>query len=125
FGGPQEMIPALARLGAYFSLPGYYAHPRKTRQQQAFKKVPPDRLLIETDAPDQVLPAERIKYPLEDPQTGKALNHPANLVAIYDFAAQLLGEPLEKVAIRVEQNFQRLFGKLERNKTPVKTSGSG
>lgn len=26
FGGPKEMIPALAELGGYFSLPGYFAH---------------------------------------------------------------------------------------------------
>jgi TatD DNase family protein len=115
FGGPREMIPALASLGAYFSLPGYYAHRRKTRQQQVFKEVPPDRLLIETDAPDQPLPAERSKYPLVDPNTGKTLNHPANLLAIYGFAAELLGESIEKIAERVELNFQRLFGKINRN----------
>ena len=114
FGGPQEMIPALAELGAYFSLPGYYAHARKTRQQEAFKHVPRNRLLIETDAPDQSLPDERVKYPLQDLQTGKPLNHPANLAAVYEFAAELLGESMETLATRVEENFTRLFGSLER-----------
>jgi len=115
FGGPQEMIGSLAGLGAYFSLPGYYAHPRKSRQREAFQAVPRDRFLIETDAPDQQLPSQRNRYPLNDPKTCKPLNHPANLRAVYDFAAELLGEPVETVACQVERNFKRLFGSLERH----------
>lgn len=109
YGGPPEMIPPLAKLGAYFSLPGYFAHERKERQRETFRHVPSDRLLIETDAPDQLLPDERNRYPLTDPATGKPVNHPANLRAVYDFAAELFGEPVEQLAVRVEQNFQQLF----------------
>ena len=111
YGGPLEMIPPLAKLGAYFSLPGYFAHERKERQQETFRHVPPDRLLIETDAPDQLLPEERSRYPLTDPASGKPVNHPANLRAVYDFAAELFGEPVEQLAVRVEQNFRQLFGR--------------
>ena len=110
YGGPREMIAPLAALGAYFSLPGYFAHERKTRQRETFRAVPPDRLLIETDAPDQVLPPERDQHPLTDVRTGKAINHPANLSAVYEFAAELLNEPIEVLAQRIEANFQRLFG---------------
>jgi TatD DNase family protein len=109
FGGPREMIGPLAKLGAYFSVPGYFAHERKARQRETFRHVPPNRLLIETDAPDQLLPAERIQYPLTEPATGKAINHPANLGAVYRFVAELLAEPLGSLAERVEENFQRLF----------------
>ncbi len=112
FGGPLEMVPALTELGAYFSLPGYYAHERKLRQRETFKHVPPERLLIETDAPDQLLPDDRAEFSLRDPRSGKPLNHPGNLPAVYRFAAELLGEPLEKLAARVEENFLRLFGAL-------------
>jgi TatD DNase family protein len=112
YGGPREMVAPLAELGAYFSLPGYFAHERKTRQREAFRHVPPDRLLIETDAPDQPLPDERIRYPLAEATTGKAINHPANLGAVYQFAAELLREPVEALAERVETNFLRLFGSL-------------
>src|SRR5206468_3835534 len=56
YGGPREMIPPLMKLGAYFSLPGYFAHERKQKQRETFQAVPLDRLLIETDAPDQMLP---------------------------------------------------------------------
>lgn len=110
YGGPREMVAPLAKLGAYFSLPGYFAHERKQRQREAFLAVPPDRLLIETDAPDQLLPDARNRHPLTDAATGRPLNHPANIVAVHEFAAELLGEPVEKLAARVEENFVRVFG---------------
>lgn len=112
YGGPREMIAPLAELGAYFSFPGYFAHERKARQRETFKCVPPDRLLIETDAPDQLLPPEYNRYPLADTTSGKPLNHPANLGAVYEFVAGMLAEPLERLAPRVEENFLRLFGSL-------------
>jgi TatD DNase family protein len=110
YGGPKEMVPSLAELGAYFSIPGYFANERKIRQRETFRHVPPDRLLIETDAPDQLLPEARVQFPLVDSASGKTLNHPANLRAVYLFAAELLGESVEALAKRVEENFQRLFG---------------
>ena len=114
FGGPREMIAELARLGAYFSLPGYFAHERKLRQRDTFKHVPRERLLMETDAPDQSLPAERVEFPLPDSANGKPVNHPANLGAVYRFAAELLEVPLEKLAVQVEENFRRVFGEIGR-----------
>ncbi len=110
YGGPRELVAPLAELGAYFSLPGYFAHERKSRQREAFRAVPADRLLIETDAPDQSLPPERVNHPLPNDSSGKPANHPANLGAIYRFAAELFHEPLEKLAIQVEANFFALFG---------------
>ncbi len=114
FGGPRELIPALVDLGAYFSLPGYFAHERKYRQREAFRRVPPERLLIETDAPDQGLPPEWAAYSLGDPANDQPLNHPGNLGAVYDFAAELLDEDRERLAERVEGNFLRLFGGIGR-----------
>lgn len=125
YGGPQEMVAAFVKLGAYFSLPGYFAHERKSRQRETFQHIPPDRLLIETDAPDQGLPErpseagekkERglaySQYEWTDAATGKRLNHPANLAAVYQFAATLRAEPLEALASQIEQNFHRLFGRV-------------
>jgi TatD DNase family protein len=109
FGGPAEMIPAFARLGAYFSFPGYFLNERKSKQREAFKQVPPDRLLIETDAPDQLLPPGKNPHPLTG-LDGKPLNHPANLPAIYAGLAEVLGEKVESLAARVEENFLRVFG---------------
>ena len=109
FGGPVEMIPAFTKLGAYFSFPGYFLHERKLRQRDTFKHVPPERLLIETDAPDQLLPAEKISFPLADAK-GRPLNHPANLAVVYSGLAEFFGERIESLAARVEENFQRVFG---------------
>jgi TatD DNase family protein len=111
YGGSREMIEPLARLGAYFSFPGYFAWERKGRQREVFRHVPTERLLIETDAPDQLLPPELAEYSLEDPNSGKALNHPANLGAVYRFVARLIEKPVDLLASQVEQNFNRLFGR--------------
>lgn len=110
YGGPREMVEPLARLGAYFSLPGYFAHDRKVRHREAFQHVPLDRFLIETDAPDQLLPDSRIRHPLTDPANGRSVNHPGNLRSVYEFAAELREIRVEALAARVEENFNRLFG---------------
>lgn len=112
YSGPREMIEPLAELGGYFSISGYFAHERKHRQREVFRHVPADRFLIETDAPDQHLPPDRIEYPRIDPSSGDAINHPANLAAVYRFAAELRDEPIEILAEKVERNFYRLFGGL-------------
>jgi len=108
YGGPQELIAPLASFGAYFSFPGYFLHERKARQREVFKRVPPDRLLIETDAPDQLPPDSCNSHPLMDPD-GKPINHPANLAAIYRHLACAYQEKPQILAERVEQNFRRLF----------------
>lgn len=108
YGGPVEMVAPLAKLGAYFSFPGYYLHERKARQRETFKHIPHDRLLIETDAPDQPLPDTLIAHPLTNAE-GKPINHPANLGAVYEGLAKFLDEPAAQLAQRVEANFQRLF----------------
>lgn len=110
YGGPKEMVKPFADLGAYFSLPGYYAHERKARQRETFLHMPPDRLLMETDAPDQCLPEALNRFPLTEINSGKPLNHPVNLSAVYQSAAGLWRESVETLAARVEQNFLRLFG---------------
>jgi TatD DNase family protein len=104
YGGPAEMVRSFAELGAYFSVSGYFAHARKAKQRQVFRHVPSDRLLIETDAPDMALPAEIQEFSIS-PQ----MNHPANIRAVYKFAADMLNKPLGGLATEVEANFKRLF----------------
>jgi TatD DNase family protein len=109
YGGSKEMVGPLAKLGAYFSFPGYFMHERKERQRETFRAVPLDRLLIETDAPDQLLPEAANRFPLND-LSGKPINHPANLIAVYEFVAKERGMPRESFASQIEENFLRLFG---------------
>ena len=109
YGASAEMIPAFAKLGAYYSFSGYFLREAKSRHREAFKEVPTDRLLIETDAPDMQLPSQLNEYPLEDGE-GKAVNHPANIRVVYRELAKFLEEPEEQLTKRVEENFLRLFG---------------
>lgn len=109
YGGPAEMIPVFAKLGGYFSFPGYFAQERKARQRDVFRRVPADRLLIETDAPDQLPPAPLQRYSCPTPGASP-LNHPANLAAIYEFVADLVGMRLDPLRRMVAANFRRLFG---------------
>lgn len=111
YGGSVEMIPQLARLGAYFSCPGYYLEGSKRKKLEVFRSVPSERLLIETDAPDQSLPLALDRYGLQDEHM-RRINHPALLPTVYEGVAQFLGTPLLDLTASVAENFERLFGKL-------------
>jgi TatD DNase family protein len=108
YGGSAEMIPRFAKLGAYFSVSGYFAHERKARQLENFRLVPPNRLLIETDAPDMWPPDSINRFPY--PAADQPANHPANLGAIYDFTAASLNKSPATLVSQVEKNFRRIFG---------------
>jgi TatD DNase family protein len=110
YGGSAEMVKEFADLGGYFSLSGYFAHDRKNRQKEVFRWVPMDRLLLETDAPDMTPPSSHVLHFLSDSK-GAELNHPANIPAVYEFAAELYGIAMEKLAAIVEENFRRILGK--------------
>jgi len=110
YGGSAELVAPLAKLGAYFSFPGYYLLERKERQREVFKQIPLERLLVETDAPDQPLPEELNRHPLMDATTGKPINHPANLRAVCAGLAKTRGMAVEDLARQMEENFKRLFG---------------
>ena len=64
YGGSAEMVPVYASLGCYFSFSGWVTQPRKRARTtlRALAVVPRDRLLVESDAPDQtpVLPAAAV-----------------------------------------------------------------
>jgi TatD DNase family protein len=101
-------------LGGYFSISGYFAQERKAKQQEVFRHVPSERLLIETDAPDMLPPEEYVEFPLRNDSREKPLNNPANIGAVYRFVAKLRNESIEVLAKRTEENFLRLYGGLIR-----------
>lgn len=104
------MIEAFVKIGAYFSVSGYFFLPRKAKTREVFRQIPMDRLLIETDAPEQVLPEEMDRFPRTAPESGERINHPGNLIAVYEATAALRKMPVEDLCATVDDNFRRLFG---------------
>ncbi len=111
YSGPAEMIRGFAERGAYFSFNGSFLDPRHTRHRDTFKLVPPDRLLVETDAPAMLLPQPWRTYKLPPAPTGQSINHPGNIEAAYAGLASHLGLSIESLAPQVEANFTRLFNR--------------
>lgn len=111
YGGPPEMVPSFVKLGASFSFSGYFLHPRKIDDRAAaFRAVPRDRLLIETDAPDMAPPEGRRRFACPTGETGKPGNPPGNLVSVAEGLAELLGLPFGDLAELTTSNARRLFG---------------
>ncbi len=108
YSGPVEMVAEFAELGGYFSLSPYFTSERKAQQALAFRSVPQDRLLAETDAPEMWPPANLNPFPLSD-ESGNPLNHPFNLTSSYRKLAELHGMPEDAMARQIETNFLRLF----------------
>ncbi|HSH09152.1 MAG TPA: TatD family hydrolase, partial [Oceanipulchritudo sp.] len=108
FGGSVEVMHQLLDRGGYFSFSAYAADPGRKRMRDAARACPPDRLLVETDAPDMVPPEAVCRYPLND-SAGHRLHHPAEIQTAYAFLAEWRGVDLAELAGQVETNFQRLF----------------
>jgi TatD DNase family protein len=105
FGGSIEIARRLISLGAFFSFSGYFLHPRKSAVLEVFRQLPKDRILLETDAPDMLPPADMLPHPLAENH-----NHPANLPAIGRSLASALGVSNETLAALTAENHQRCFG---------------
>ena len=81
---------------------------KRERAREAMLRVPADRLLLETDAPD-LLPPEAFRPHVLRSLEGKPLNEPGNLAAIGAGIAALRGVPEEQLAESVWENAGRLF----------------
>jgi TatD DNase family protein len=85
-------------IGFYISLSGIVTFKNATELQDVAKKLPLDRILIETDAP----------YLAPVPHRGKT-NKPVFVKHVAEFLAQLRGDTVENIAATTTANFQRLF----------------
>ncbi len=108
YGGPEEMVRGFLSRGAYFSFNAYFLHQRKAAQRAVFQHLPPDRLLVETDAPDMRPPDEQNRHPLLA-SDGARINHPANLALAYTALANLRGSHSAELTGQITRNFARLF----------------
>jgi TatD DNase family protein len=105
FGGSEELVKRLADLGAWFSFSGYFLQTRKAKVLEAYRAVPRERLLVETDAPD-MLPPEEFRVEV----LPEKVNHPANLVRIVEGLAEALGMEAGELGRLTEANARRFFG---------------
>jgi TatD DNase family protein len=85
-------------LGFYISFSGIVTFKTATSLQAVAKKVPFDRMLVETDAP----------YLAPVPHRGQT-NQPAYVRHVAEFIAKLRHESLETIARMTTENFFRLF----------------
>ncbi len=126
YGGPMELVGPIVELGGYFGFPGYFLHARKERHRDTFRHIPEERLLVETDAPDQPLPPERRTH-VHHGADGREWNVPANLAAVAAGLAEVRGTTTETLAPILETNFLRLFGDIAQpdTGTPVPAGVTG
>ncbi|VVD71097.1 DNAase [Pandoraea commovens] len=82
----------------YISFSGIVTFKSARDLQDVARRVPLDRMLIETDSP----------YLAPVPYRGK-LNQPGYVRHVAEFIADLRGEPLQKIAEATSENFFRLF----------------
>lgn len=98
YSGSAELVPEYLALGLCLSFSGAVTRPEARRLQAAARCVPAERLLVETDAPDQT------------PQSHHpAQNEPAFLPAICASLAALRGQDAATLAQLTRDNAYRLF----------------
>ena len=110
YGGPPDLIAPLIRHNAWFSFAGNIFEPKRHTARAAAVAVPLDRLLVETDSPDMLPPAEFRS--MTHRHDNHDHNHPANLPLILRGIAALRGQSPDDLAAAVFENARRLFGRL-------------
>ena len=98
FGGDMQMMERCVDLGFYISFAGNITYPKADNLRQILKKVPLDRLLLETDSP--FLSPQKVR--------GKP-NKPSNIFYTLEFVSNLLGIEKDKLEEIVDNNAKRLF----------------
>ncbi|MGC8731411.1 MAG: TatD family hydrolase [Halothiobacillaceae bacterium] len=97
FHGSLQQAERLLRLGFHLGIGGAITHPRAARLRKVVAKLPAERLLLESDAPDQ-------------PPYGRGFpNEPALVTDTLAVLAELHGMPPEAMAAITWQNAASLF----------------
>jgi TatD DNase family protein len=110
WNGPVELVPELARLGAYFSFSAHHFPERKAHLRDQFAAaIPRERILVETDAPALCPAPEYRVHALPPSAEGVEQNHPSNLRRNLTELARTMGVTSEQAAALTGANFARLF----------------
>jgi TatD DNase family protein len=102
FTGSAELARKALDLGFYISLSGIVTFKNATDLQHTARKLPLDRLLVETDSP----------FLAPVPHRGKKCE-PAFVADTASFVAELRGEDPEELAEATTANFFKLFNKAQ------------
>ncbi|NYT46001.1 TatD family hydrolase [Alcaligenaceae bacterium] len=98
-----EVAQAAMDLNFFISLSGIVTFKKAQDLQELARKLPLDRLLIETDSP----------YLAPVPHRGK-LNDPSKVMHVAEKIAELRGVSAEEIGMRSTDNFFKLFNKIPR-----------
>lgn len=99
FSGAREFARALVKLGLHVSFCGSLARPQSRRLREAAVEVPRERLLIETDTPDQ-----------SPPPFQREPSRPAMLPYVLAALAEARGEPIDELARVTTENACQVLG---------------
>ena len=97
FDGSPIVLEAALEKGYFISFAGNLTYKRNTDIRQMLRRVPMDRLLLETDSP----------YLAPVPLRGQS-NNPSFIIHTYECAAETLGMNAEDLAIIIKDNYDRL-----------------
>ena len=100
FTGSTDFALNLVPLNAYFSASGIITFKKSTELQETFKKIPEDKLLIETDSP----------FLSPEPNIGKK-NEPSFIKFTAQKLANLRNIEVDKLILLTINNFNTLFSK--------------
>jgi len=98
FSGSWEMAAECLAMGLYISIAGPVTFPKAPRLKDIAGRIPPERLLVETDAP----------YLTPVPYRGKR-NEPARVAYVVEEIARIRGVDKEMLAKKCTDNGKRLF----------------
>ncbi len=98
YSGGADLVPSFAALGLYFGFAGPATYPDARRVRASIAAVPLERLLIETDAPDQTPAPHR---------PGRC--EPSYLADVLEAVAAARHLPAAELALQTTANARRLF----------------
>ncbi|MEA3548306.1 MAG: TatD family hydrolase, partial [Thermodesulfobacteriota bacterium] len=112
FAGSAEIMERLTKMGIFISFSTQLAHPARKKLRAVFLRTPLDRILLETDSPNQFC-AELAKLIDADKQTAlmkkTKINEPAVIPALYQYGASLRGIKLDDFSRALFRN-GKIFG---------------